>query len=487
MQNNNNQSLFSWRQFWISMIYENLPPVLVSPLAALVIERSFSRAFNVCQNRSLFLLPQYGPRLFFFIQWLVAYPCSWLITAGMVSVFVYDVQTLAGIDPLQMICAYGILVYRRIIISVKYGYFAEAEFDGLSEPAPEWDWGKGVRKLIARGWATPKEFPGLIEEELDNAVQLEGNPIATVQGDDATRPDLKGVALEVLNEVYGLERPSWHTPVILVSVFGILGVVVLTKLGVGDAIIGGNPLAMLVNLATYVAILSGLSSIGFVMWCAFDFERRTTAASLLDQALVFNHDLQQPALSGFDIYSPWHMNGWMAVRKVVRGFGQRYLLRVQAYTSILIGLSVLCAAFVNLIIWTQVPHHLTTVTMLCTTTIIIAAMSAYAMYRGTQYQQQSYTVIARLQEAVLNMEVQSVSADNQEAAEQANRAKNILRQVEENVNFQEIVYRPIVLLGFRADRGLAGSILGLLITGAMLALQGYVDTDLGYSATGWSE
>ena len=44
---------FSWSQFWIAFIYENLPPVFVSPIAALLIERSFTRAWNVTQHRSL--------------------------------------------------------------------------------------------------------------------------------------------------------------------------------------------------------------------------------------------------------------------------------------------------------------------------------------------------------------------------------------------------------------------------------------------------
>ena len=35
---------FSWSQFWISFLYENLPPVFVSPFAVLMVERS--RALN---------------------------------------------------------------------------------------------------------------------------------------------------------------------------------------------------------------------------------------------------------------------------------------------------------------------------------------------------------------------------------------------------------------------------------------------------------
>ena len=44
---------FSWSQFWITFIYENLPPVFVSPIAVLLIERSFTRAWHVTQHRGL--------------------------------------------------------------------------------------------------------------------------------------------------------------------------------------------------------------------------------------------------------------------------------------------------------------------------------------------------------------------------------------------------------------------------------------------------
>ena len=49
-------SQFSWQRFTTSFIYENLPPVFASPIAALLIERSFVRAWNVCQHRGLMVL-----------------------------------------------------------------------------------------------------------------------------------------------------------------------------------------------------------------------------------------------------------------------------------------------------------------------------------------------------------------------------------------------------------------------------------------------
>ena len=44
---------FSWKEFWKTMIYENLPPVIFSPIATLFLEKSRSRAWHVSQNRML--------------------------------------------------------------------------------------------------------------------------------------------------------------------------------------------------------------------------------------------------------------------------------------------------------------------------------------------------------------------------------------------------------------------------------------------------
>ena len=47
---------FSWSAFWKTLIYENLPPVLISPIAAFILEDTPARAWHVIQNRSLCVL-----------------------------------------------------------------------------------------------------------------------------------------------------------------------------------------------------------------------------------------------------------------------------------------------------------------------------------------------------------------------------------------------------------------------------------------------
>ena len=49
----NNHLGFSWKQFWITFIYENLPPVLISAIAALLIERSWHRTQTYTTIKSI--------------------------------------------------------------------------------------------------------------------------------------------------------------------------------------------------------------------------------------------------------------------------------------------------------------------------------------------------------------------------------------------------------------------------------------------------
>ena len=71
---------FSWKQFWTTILYENLPPVLISPIAVLLVERSLSRAWHVMNHRCLFVCSRKhnsrGNHIFF---WVFFYPLYWLV------------------------------------------------------------------------------------------------------------------------------------------------------------------------------------------------------------------------------------------------------------------------------------------------------------------------------------------------------------------------------------------------------------------------
>ena len=75
---------FSWKAFWKSFIYENLPPVIFSPLAAIFLEGSLSRAWHVSQNRQLIAISTKHHSLTTIRNnWLIIYPASWLMNIGL--------------------------------------------------------------------------------------------------------------------------------------------------------------------------------------------------------------------------------------------------------------------------------------------------------------------------------------------------------------------------------------------------------------------
>ena len=112
---------FSWSAFWKTFIYENLPPVFFSPIAAIFLEGSLSRAWHVSQNRNLCALStQHNPLLAIIISWLIVYPGSWLMTIALFLALFTDTQLIQNIDTFQICLAYLCLVMRRLIISAKY-------------------------------------------------------------------------------------------------------------------------------------------------------------------------------------------------------------------------------------------------------------------------------------------------------------------------------------------------------------------------------
>ncbi len=488
---------FSWKQFWESLIYENLPPVIFSPLAALLIERSPSKAWNVCQNRNLFVLTTHkNPLLFVLFSWLVIYPASWLITGGLLIVLFYNNGAGGSIDPLQMFFAFSVLFLRRLIIAVKYGYFSTQEYACLSQPAPNWDFDKSARKLIAQGWSNPTQFPGLIESELEETmdthnIALKEMHMATSSGKSLSLFD---VASGIIRTAYKNPPPRWFNPLTFFSTLIILGALIFVRHSYGLPLLGDSWHDIIVTLAIYGGVTSGMGLMGFGLLCAHDFDRRVQTSELYHRALVPpGLDLEMPngkfETVFFDKHSPNCINGWVQSRNVVRGFGERFYRRVQSYTSLLISYSVLCVIMLNFMMWTQIPHQAATAVTIAATIFVISFIGSYAMYGAIRLQRTSYLQRAALQEELLSLEVEIGTLSQQGAdsgeLQRLNTAKNLLQQVDENLNFEELVFRPTSILGNRADSGLVGSVLGLVITGAVLMLQGFASMGITYGANGW--
>ena len=487
---------FSWKQFWVSMVYENLPPVFLSPLAALLIERSPKRAWNVCQNRNLLIVVSHNNPLFFVLfSWVITYVASWVLTAGLFIALTQEAGSNIAIDPLQIVFAYSLVFLRRLIISVKYGYFSSEEYNALADP-PGWDFDKSQRKLIAQGWSRPTEFQGLISYELQETMRTRAIELKDMhmESGNGKRHSLFDIARGIIHDAYGDAPPRWFNPLIFFASLIILGSLIYVRTLYGNPLIGSGWKEITVNLAIYAGLLASMGLMGFGLLCGHDFARRVRASELYFRALKSpGLDLKMPdgqsELIFFDKHSANCVNGWVQSRAVVRGFGERFYRRVQSYTSLLISYSVLCVALMNFIMWTQIPHQAATAVTIGATVVVISFIGSYAMYAAIRLQRSSYLQRAALQQELLSLQVEIGVLSQQDAKagemQRLNTAKTLLQQVDENVNYEELVFRPTSILGYRAEGGLIGSVLGIVITGAILVLQGFASMAISYNASGW--
>ncbi|GMH57371.1 hypothetical protein TrLO_g12679 [Triparma laevis f. longispina] len=156
------QNKFNKQEFFTSLVYETLPPVILSPLFAVFMEGP-ERAYHLVNHR-LFLpvdksYQKDNPGLIVF-WWIVFIPILHLVQFSVWSCFFYSSDL--GIDIWEGILAFFTFVCRNMILSIKYAYYSDEELEGAHQ----------TRKLIGAGWRFPLEHQGLVEEELKLAQEL---------------------------------------------------------------------------------------------------------------------------------------------------------------------------------------------------------------------------------------------------------------------------------------------------------------------------
>ena len=304
---------FSWSQFWTTFIYENLPPVFVSPIAVLLIERSFTRAWHITQHRGLCLVStKHNSVGFIIFLWVLIYPSSWLITTALtLRLFGYE-GLVQNVDLFQMILAYFFLFMRRLIISIKYAYFRPEDIALLGLPAPNWDGNKTNRRLVGMGWSNPAGFPGLIEDELtcamdENDVSLQGitfkldedvcnkmknhptNELFAAekknnQGDEVN----SGFILhQILRSVYNIKFPPIFNLTVMLLAFSIALLPIIFRMYYGLDVFGETLFENIIFAGCFFGFLSGVPLMFFGFICAYDFKRRFNSMKRLGELITF--------------------------------------------------------------------------------------------------------------------------------------------------------------------------------------------------------
>jgi len=529
---------FSWPQFWKTLLYETLPPVIFSPIAALILEPSREQAWHVMQHRALLTTStRYRPMGSILGFWVAAYPLAYLVLIALLLALFGPAESLTFIDPFQIVLAYGFVFIRNLIIAVKYGYLRPEDNEQLRKPPPEWDEERSNRRLIFSGWRVPADFPGLIEDELtcamdENDIALQG---MSFRMDDATSASLRQhptnelftaatpsnagnevsagfVAHQLTSRAYSVSFPTHYGAIVVLTPF-LLGAIPLISRWHRDLnFFGDTGYATFVSVAVMLGmVLSSLPVFAFGLISAHDFNRRerliASLGSLVQYPGIRFSDLlgappdeaqassaakpphgQTAGRVFIDLKYPNNVFAWMNCRKTLRSFGEGYYQRTQAYTSMLLGYAFLCVIMLNAIMWGHMQHHVSTLYLICILVLSIAGISIASISKATRLQGLSRKHRDVIKKEIFLHEKHLLELDpatQQGEAQELRHAKALLQQVDEMIHFQEEIYKPTRVLGQAATQNVVNSTLGFLVAGLIFAVEGFGGAGVVYNAAGW--
>ena len=516
---------FSWQAFWKTFIYENLPPVFLSPLAALILEGSPSRAWHVSQNRNLIALStQHMPLPNIIVSWLITYPASWLLTSALILAVFFDSDLLRNIDTFQIILAYSCLFTRRLIICAKYGFYRPDELERLCHPAPRWSSDKTERKFIGRGWNNPKDYPGLIEDEMtsamdENDIALHAIPLEFDQdtiskmsketGSEIFTSDTTSAKsnetssafflFNLINSVYEKDFVKPYRLILYPSMLSIIFTPFIVKSISGIYLFGSNSLEVFITTMSVFGFLICFQLFFFGLICAIDFDRRIESTKKLGDIIKFpglpyssifpsSKNSEKSKYIFLDLRKRKNVFAWMSLRNVLRSFGETYLYRIESYTSILVFFSLFSVIILNLIAWTEIRHHISTIYIIGVIILTISGISLYAIFKAIKLQSlsQIHRDYVRNEIFIIEEEISELEEEgNLEKIKELQSSKNLLQQADQNINYKEFIFKPTTIMGYSANSGVIGSVLGVVITGCLFAIQGFVSTGIEYDSFGW--
>ena len=516
---------FSWQAFWKTFIYENLPPVFLSPLAALILEGSPSRAWHVSQNRNLIALStQHMPLPNIIVSWVITYPASWLLTSALIMAVFFDSDLLRNIDTFQIILAYSCLFTRRLIICAKYGFYRPDELERLCHPAPRWSSDKTERKFIGRGWNSPKDYPGLIEDEMtsamdENDIALHAIPLEFDQDTISKMSEENGSEIftsdttstksnetssafflfNLINSVYEKDFVKPYRLILYPSMLAIIFTPFIVKSISGIYLFGSNSLEVFITTMSVFGFLICFQLFFFGLICAIDFDRRIESTKKLGDIIKFpglpyssifpsSKNSEESKYIFLDLRKRKNVFAWMSLRNVLRSFGETYLYRIESYTSILVFFSLFCVIILNLIAWTEIRHHISTIYIIGVIILTISGISLYAIFKAIKLQSlsQIHRDYVRNEIFIIEEEISELEEEgNLEKIKELQSSKNLLQQADQNINYKEFIFKPTTIMGYSANSGVIGSVLGVVITGCLFAIQGFVSTGIEYDSFGW--
>jgi len=328
-----------------------------------------------------------------------------------------------------------------------------------------------------------------------------------------------------LRSVYKTKFPPFFNITAMVCALSITLLPIFFRMHYGLDVFGKTLFENIIFVGCILGFFSstGLMFFGFIS--AYDFKRRFNSMKILSELITFpgvpiseflfqipkdeeknNREKLDENLSDYnetqdlggnqnntnvfiDLKMRSNVFAWMNCRKTLRSFGEGFYLRIQGYTSTLLIYSFFCIVILNVIAWMQLRHHVSTIYLMVMIIIVIASISIFSISRATKLQNLSSSQRDLVRKEIFLQEEEMWHADSQEYIKEdlneLRSAKALLEQVDESINFNDLMYKPTKVLGYSANQNVIGSTLGIIATGTVLAIEGFSGSGISYDINGW--
>ena len=330
---------------------------------------------------------------------------------------------------------------------------------------------------------------------------------------------------QILRSVYNIKFPPIFNLTVMLLAFSIALLPIIFRMYYGLDVFGETLFENVIFAGCTFGFLVSLNIMTFGFICAHDFKRRFNSMKRLGELITFpglaisdflfhipkeerknsseepdenltaNTENEEPGPNQknsyvfFDLKKRSNVFAWMNCRKTLRSFGEGFYLRIQGYTSTLLLYSFFCIVILNMIAWMQLRHHVSTIYLIIMIIIVIASISIFSISKAIKLQTLSSSQRDLVRKEIFLQEEEmwhSDSQDNtQEDLNELRSAKALLEQVDESINFNDLIYKPTKVLGFSANQNVIGSALGIIATGAFLAIEGFSGSGISYDINGW--
>ena len=148
--------------------------------------------------------------------------------------------------------------------------------------------------------------------------------------------------------------------------------------------------------------------------------------------------------------------------------------------------SIFCVVLLNMIAWMEISHHQSTIFIIIFTIISVSILSIISIIQASNLQHTSSSHRNLIRDTIFLVEKSIIENKvfNSYNSLIIN-SRSLLKEVDESIYFDELIHNPTKILGYIASTTVISSALGIILTGLVLALEGFSGSSITYDINGW--